>query len=116
MKADLAAQQIQVSIAQQALNELDAKLKKADVAPNRKGIVTWVNEKIGSMLQANEEVARVADLSTFRVVGSISSVHADKLSSGMPAIVQVNKKELRGTIVNVQPEVTNNTVKFIIAL
>jgi HlyD family secretion protein len=116
MKADLDAQQIQVSIAQQALNELDAKLKKADVAPNRKGIVTWVNEKIGSMLQANEEVARVADLSTFRVVGSISSVHADKLSSGMPAIVQVNKKELRGIIVNVQPEVTNNTVKFIIAL
>ena len=116
MNADLSAQQIRVSIIKESLNELDKKLKQAGVFPNRKGIVTWVNEQIGSTVQPNQEVARVADLSSFRVIGSISSVHADKVSSGQKTIVKVNDKELRGAIVNIQPEVVNNTLKFTIAL
>ena len=116
MKADLNAEQIRVSIAKESLNELDTKLKQANVAPDRKGIVTWVNEDIGSMLQANEEVARVADLSSFRVVASISSLHAEKLSSGQQAVVEVNNKQLRGRIATIQPEVNNNTLKFTVAL
>lgn len=114
--ADLAAEQIQLTIKKQALEALDHKLEQSEVSTNRKGIVTWANEQIGSMVRANEEVARVADLSSFRVLASISSTHAEKLSSGMQTIIRVNQKELRGSIVNIQPEVKNNAMKFTIAL
>ena len=116
LSADLAAQKIQVAIAKNALEELDTKLKQASVAPTKAGIVTWVNENIGSVLQASEEVARVADLSSFRVVASISAVHAEKLSPGMPAIVQVNQQKLRGSITSIEPGLSNNALKFIVAL
>jgi HlyD family secretion protein len=58
-------------------------------------------------------VARVADLSSFRVVASISDVHASQLAAGMRARVKIDDaSSVDGTIASVDPRIENGAVRF----
>jgi HlyD family secretion protein len=98
------------------LRELERKLKLADVVANRDGVVTWVNKNIGVAIQQGEALARIADLSSFKVQGSISDTHLDELHNGMPAVVRVNDVNLQGIVTNVQPSVQNGIITFNVQL
>jgi HlyD family secretion protein len=62
-------------------------------------------------------VARIADLSSFRVVATISDVHVAKLSAGMPARVRLDDSTLvDGTIAGIDPRIENGTARFYVDL
>ncbi len=67
-------------------------------------------------MQEGEALARIADLSSFKVQGSISDAYLDQLRNGMTAIVRINETQVRGTVINVQPSVQNGVVLFNIQL
>jgi HlyD family secretion protein len=98
------------------VRELERKLKLANVVANRDGVVTWVNKNIGTAIQQGEALARIADLSSFKVQGSISDNHIDELRNGMPAMVRVNDTTLQGTVTNIQPSVQNGIITFNVQL
>jgi HlyD family secretion protein len=98
------------------LRELERKMTLANVVANRDGVVTWVNKNIGVAIKEGEALARIADLSTFKVQGSISDSHIDELRNGMPAIVRINDVNLPGIVANIQPSVQNGIITFNIQL
>jgi HlyD family secretion protein len=107
---------IAAAIQQNDLNELQRKLQLANIVAKRDGVITWINKNIGAAVQEGEALARIADLSSFKVQGSISDSYLDQLRNGMTAIVRINETQVRGTVTNVQPSVQNGIVLFNIQL
>jgi HlyD family secretion protein len=87
MSASLRETELGAQIEGKNLQELQHKLKMADIVADRKGVLTWVNENIGSSVNEGEMLAKVADLGSFRVEGNCSDVYADQVKAGLSAIV-----------------------------
>ena len=108
--------EIAADIQQNDLNELQRKLNLANVVATRTGVVTYVNKNIGANIKEGETLARIADLSSFKVTGSLSDNYLDQLHNGMPVIVRFNDIELRGNVSNVYPSVQNGIITFDVQL
>lgn len=116
MGASLRETTLQAQIEEKNLKELTHKLKQADIIADRPGVLTWVNENIGSAVNEGEMLAKLADLASFRVEGSCSDVYAEQVKVGLPVIVKVNETNLRGLITQVKPAIKNGIVQFVIQL
>ena len=66
--------------AAQARRLLDLSTTKSD----RDGVLTWVLSQEGALVRRGDVIARIADLSSFRVTATVSDVHAGRLRTGMP--------------------------------
>ncbi|MDB5138072.1 MAG: HlyD family efflux transporter periplasmic adaptor subunit [Mucilaginibacter sp.] len=108
--------EIAAAIQQRDLDELQRKLNLANVVATRSGVVTYVNKNIGANISQGETLARIADLSSFKVTGSLSDNYLDQLHNGMPVIVRINDTQLRGHVSNVYPSVQNSIITFDIQL
>ena len=71
-----------------------------------------MNDALGTTVQAGDPLARVADLTRFRVRATISDAYADALRPADPVIVRINDQDLRGTISTISPAVDKGTVTF----
>lgn len=116
MQVEMREAEIATAIQENELAELGRKLKIANVVASRAGVVTYVNKNIGSVVQEGDVLARIADLGSFKVQGSISDNYIDQLYVGLPAIIKINETELRGKVTNIQPTVQNGVVFFDIQL
>ncbi len=116
MGASLRETTLQAQIEEKNLKELTHKLKQADIIADRAGVLTWVNENIGSSVNEGEMLAKLADLASFRIEGSCSDVYAEQVKVGLPVIVKVNETNLRGLITQVKPAVKNGILQFVIQL
>lgn len=116
MQVEIRESQIASAIQQNELKELMRKVQLASIQSTRGGVVTWVNKNIGATIREGEALARIADLGSFKVTGSISDAQLNYLHNGMPAIIRINETEIRGSIINVYPAVENGIVTFDIQL
>jgi HlyD family secretion protein len=116
MRVEEKEAEIAASIQLNDLHELERKLKLANVFATRNGVITYINKNIGSSIKEGEILARIADLKSFKVVGTISDTYLDQLSKGMPAIVRFNDIQLKGRVVNVYPAVQNSLVSYDVQL
>ncbi len=116
MGASLRESQLQARIEGTNLKVLAQKLRQADILADRAGVLTWVNENVGSAVSEGEMLAKVADLGSFRVEASCADTYADQLRAGSPVIVRINETDLRGLITQVKPSVQNSTIRFAVSL
>lgn len=116
MQIEMKEAEIAAAIEESNLRELERRLQLANIAAGREGVVTWVNRNIGESIHEGDPLARIADLRSFKVQGSIADQYLDQLRNGMPAIIRINDATLRGTIVSIQPAVQNGIVSFGIQL
>lgn len=112
MRLQMKEVELAASIQQNDLEVLQKKLQQADITASRNGVVTWVNKNIGAAVQPGEVLARIADLSSFKVKGTISDQNMDLLKNGMTAIIRIGDTQVRGKVVNIYPAVQNATVSF----
>ncbi|MCP4633867.1 MAG: efflux RND transporter periplasmic adaptor subunit [candidate division Zixibacteria bacterium] len=115
-KADLNELELQISIQEDNLNQSRRQMELAEASAGRDGVITWINDNIGSSINSGEEIARVADLSSFKVKATISEINASKLIIGNRIIVRIGELKLRGTISGIQPSIENGIVTFIVEL
>ncbi|UOQ72780.1 efflux RND transporter periplasmic adaptor subunit [Hymenobacter cellulosilyticus] len=101
-----------MQIQDRSITELAGKLAQANISSQQPGVLTWVNEDIGTTVNQGDALARVADLSRFRVRASISDTYADALHLGDAVVVRVNDTDLRGTVTTVSPAVDKGVVTF----
>lgn len=113
---DIKESELNAAIKEKELFEFKNKLRKANISATRNGVLTYVNRNIGAKISEGEVLARLADLHSYKVMGSISDTYADQLKIGMPAIVKINDKQLRATINNIEPSVQNNVLSFELSL
>lgn len=116
MQASIRESQITAAIQEKELSEFEQKLRQANIVATRAGVLTYVNMNLGSKVNEGEILARVADLGSFKVLGTVSDNYATQLHSGMPVIVRINEEQIRGTLINIHPAVSNNVVSFDVAL
>ncbi|SNC65044.1 HlyD family secretion protein [Hymenobacter gelipurpurascens] len=101
-----------MQIQERSIAELAGKLAQSNISSQQPGVLTWVNEDLGTTVQAGDALARVADLSRFRVRATISDSYADALHLGDPVVIRINGTDLRGTISTVSPAVDKGVVTF----
>jgi HlyD family secretion protein len=116
MKASLLESTLQAQIEAKNLEEMEHKIKAADIRADRPGVLTWVNENIGSAVGEGEVLAKLADLGSFRVEGALSDAYADGVKEGQAVIVKVNDTTLRGLITRIKPTVKDGVVGFVVQL
>jgi HlyD family secretion protein len=98
--------------AAQARRLLDLSTTKSD----RDGVLTWVLSQEGALVRRGDVIARIADLSSFRVAATVSDVHAGRLRTGMPVVVRINDLDLQGSVAEVFPTVENGVLHFTVTL
>jgi HlyD family secretion protein len=91
-------------------------LARTTVTSDRAGIVTWVVANEGATVAEGDPVARVADLTAYRVDAVLSDVLARKLTAGLPATVRSGDEHLSGRIHRILPTVENGIVTFEVLL
>jgi HlyD family secretion protein len=116
MQIEIKEAQIAADILLSDLNALQHKLDLANIVATRSGVVTYVNKNIGANVKEGESLARIADLGSFKVQGSISDNSLDQIHVGLPVIVLINDTQLRGHVVNVSPSIQNSIISFDIQL
>ncbi|HEY2580975.1 MAG TPA: HlyD family efflux transporter periplasmic adaptor subunit [Mucilaginibacter sp.] len=116
MQIEIKEAEIAADILVNDLKELQRKLDLANIIATRSGVVTYVNKNIGANVKEGESLARIADLGSFKVQGSISDNSLDQLHIGLPVIVLINDTQLRGHVVNVSPSIQNSIISFDIQL
>ncbi len=108
--------EIEVRLLQLDLASAEDKLKKATVSSELEGVLTWIADEEGASVRAGDPIARVADLSRFRVEASVSDHHSGRLSVGMPVYVKVGNEKLDGNIYSIPPKIENGQMTLIISL
>lgn len=116
MQIEIKEAEIALAIQQNDLTALQRKLQLANIVATRSGVVTYVNKNIGATVHEGDALARIADLSSFKVNGSISDTYLDQLHAGMPVIVRINEVQMKGHVINVYPSIQNSIVTFDVQL
>ncbi len=114
--AQLAGRDIEMAILRQEKQDKERRLRLATTQSDRDGVLTWVVQEVGSVVKQGAFIARVADLSSFRVEATLSDVHASQLVPGLPARVLVNEKMLDGTITSILPTIKDGAMTIVIGL
>jgi HlyD family secretion protein len=96
----------------ESLRQLELAMLRAD----RAGILTSIISEVGATVRRGDVLARIADLSAYRVEATISDVHAARLSAGMRARVLMDDATIEGTIESVDPRIVNGVAKFFVTL
>jgi HlyD family secretion protein len=107
---------LEVSILKKDRADVAERLARATGASGSDGVLTWVVAEAGAAVARGAEIARVADLSSFRVEASLSDTHAERISVGQPAVIRAGDARLRGRIITVFPTVENGTMTVQLAL
>jgi HlyD family secretion protein len=87
-------------------------LELARTFADRDGVLTWIADQEGATIRAGDVIARVADLSSYRVEGTVSDVHAAELRPGQAVKVILERSLLRGTVASVDPTILQGTARF----
>lgn len=117
LESDLAGLDLEISIKEQRIDAVSRELEQAAAVADRDGVVTFVNDRIGSAVNPGDVVARIANLDSFRVEGTISDIHLAHVEVGTRALVRIREGvELPGSVRQVQPTVENGIVTFTVEL
>jgi HlyD family secretion protein len=107
---------LEIAILRKDHSEAARRLRQATAASDRDGVLTWVVPKEGTAVRRGDELARIADLSSFRVQATVSDVHASRVGPGLPVIVESGEHRLDGRITSVRPTVENGIVTLEVGL
>ena len=116
LQTEMIDQEYSINIYQKDLYEVIQRLGASDVKASNDGVIIWINDKIGSTVTNGSELIKLANLSSFKVEGTISEIYLKKLSLRGKVVVQVDDSLLTGIISAINPTVLNDAVKFTVML
>lgn len=115
-KTQLEGLALEMKTLEQERVEAQRQLELATTKSDRNGVLTWVVDVEGATMQKGAVLARIADLSAFRVEATVSDVHANRLSAGLPVNVKINNELLTGSISRINPAVANGVITLTVSL
>lgn len=109
-----------LTLEMQSLRAEDAQqrrlLELTTTKSDRDGVLTFVLDEEGALVRKGDVVARVADLTAFRVEATTSDVNASRISSGQPVSVRLDNLVTSGRVSVVEPQMQNGALRFEVAL
>ncbi|MCC6165415.1 MAG: HlyD family efflux transporter periplasmic adaptor subunit [Acidobacteria bacterium] len=91
-------------------------LERTTTKSDRDGVLTFVKDEAGALVRQGEVLARVADLSTFRVDATTSDINASRVSAGLPVVVRLDALTTTGHVSVVEPQMQNGALRFQVSL
>ena len=92
------------------VGERRRQLELATTKADRDGVLTWIVTQEGALVRRGDVLARIADLSSFRVDATASDVHVGAIRPGLRAIVRIDALTLQGQVSEVYPSVENGSL------
>jgi len=114
--AQLDAAEAELRTMRKELEESRRQLALATRQVDRDGILTWVLPDAGATVRRGDLIARIADLSSYRVVGTISDAHAARLLAGQRVRVAVDEARLGGIVSAIDPRIEGGVARFEVTL
>lgn len=115
--AQLGASAKELAFARREQEESRRQLDLAMLRADRDGVLTWIVPEVGAMVRRGDVVSRIADLSAYRVVATVSDVHASTIGAGMRAHVKLDDDDVvHGVIESVDPRIENGVMRFYVTL
>ncbi|MEW6755046.1 MAG: efflux RND transporter periplasmic adaptor subunit [Candidatus Latescibacterota bacterium] len=105
-----------MNILERDRREAQRRLAQARVGADRAGVLTWVVSEEGATVGEGEVLARIADLSAFRVQATAHALHADRIRPGLPAEVVALGERLAGSVAHVLPAVQGSELQLEVQL
>ncbi|HEU4522525.1 MAG TPA: HlyD family efflux transporter periplasmic adaptor subunit [Thermoanaerobaculia bacterium] len=116
-QAQIAAASLDTSILRKEREESRRQLQLAMMRAGRSGVITAIVDEEGTTVRRGDVLARIADLSSFRIVATISDLYVPRLVAGMPVRVRVDENTLvGGTLTSIDPRIENGVARLHIAL
>lgn len=106
----------EIALLQKELRAGEERLELASARADRAGVLTWVVPEEGATIRTGEVIARIADLSSYRVEATVSDIHASRFDTGSPAKVAIGERVLDGTVTSIDPTIANGTIRFQVGL
>jgi len=116
MKTDVKDLEFEINIHQRNMAENERRMESADIKAPGDGVITWINDKIGTTVSLGSELVKLADLKSFKAEATISEIYLMKLSTGGKVNLIINDSILTGKISAINPTVQNDAVKFSVQL
>ncbi len=107
---------LELSILTKDRDEAARQLELAAATSDRPGVLTWVLASEGQAVKRGDEIARVADLSSFLIEATVSDVQGPRIHAGQPVTVQAGDERLPGKVSRVRPTVENGTITLEVEL
>lgn len=115
--ADLQSSSTELRTVRSERAESRRQLDMAMLPADRDGVLTYVLSEEGATVRRGDVLARIADLSAFRVAAQISDIHAAALAPGQRAYLKFEDgARLTGTVASIDPRIENGVVKFYVDL
>lgn len=92
--------------------EVRHRLDLATARAEGEGVVTFAVATEGVTVQRGEVLARIADLSAFRVEAGVPDIHAGKIAPGMPVRLLLPGEPLAGRVDALRPAIENGSLRF----
>ncbi len=115
-EAELERIDLETTILRNQLGDKERQLQGCTVGAPQGGVVTWALEEVGTRVNTGMSLARVADLSTFRVEAQVSDFYASILLGGMPAEVVAGGVKLAAEVAAILPTVEGGQMTLQIQL
>jgi HlyD family secretion protein len=80
------------------------------------GDLSWVIDQPGASVSEGQQIARVADFSSYKLKGTISNAWAGRVISGQEVDIRNQDRDLSGTIENIMPAITQGMMECIIRI
>ncbi|MEM9303962.1 MAG: HlyD family efflux transporter periplasmic adaptor subunit [Pseudomonadota bacterium] len=116
LDSDLERIDLEASILESQLAEKQRVLALATIRAPHAGVVTWVQEEAGAAVTLGTALARVSDLSSFRLEASASDYYAAELREGQRAQARIGGRDFAATLASVLPAVEAGTVRILLEL
>ncbi len=107
---------LRVRMNEKDLQKIKTKLGNTTITSPIDGVVMWVNKNIGKQVREGENIARIADLSSFKISATCSDRYANQISLNTNVRFETATANVTGRIVNIEPVVSNNLIKFDVQL
>lgn len=112
----LKQQAVQRQLIAQKLTELQALRHDTTLRASSDGIITVLLDDIGGNVVTGAELARISDLSSYRVDATLSDFYLHQIAAGMPVTINLGGDKVVGRVDQVLPAVDNGTIRLRIAL
>lgn len=112
MAADEKGLLLQIRIDEKVLEEKQNLLLMMDVKAPSSGIILNISGNVGEKTSTDKLLARMSDLTTFKLTGSIDEQFASQIKTGKRVYVTVEDEQLEGLIGNITPMVENKKIQF----
>ncbi|MFZ6874275.1 efflux RND transporter periplasmic adaptor subunit [Undibacterium sp. Di27W] len=115
-QSNIEAGRLQKSIFQKQMELQQRLLEQTQVKAPFDGLLTWMLADEGASVNTGQLIAKVSELSNFKVEATVSDFYARYLNPGQKVRVEYSGQIMAGEVQTILPEIQNGTVKLIVIL